>query len=68
MKEPSDKTKLRTMRLERDRARSEWTELKRSHDAYRARATKAEQEAAEWKARFDRLLERLEVKAIEVAG
>lgn len=52
----SDATLLR-------RVRREWNVLRDAHkivlnerDMYRTRATKAEQEAAEWKKRFDLLL------------
>lgn len=33
-------------------------DMRESRDQYRARSTRAEQETAEWKFRFDRLLER----------
>lgn len=59
---PSPETQLRTTRalirgLEKElaRARQQVTD-------YRARATKAEQESAEWKRRFDILLQRDEQK------
>jgi molecular chaperone GrpE (heat shock protein) len=44
------------------RVRAELNKLRTEVDAYRARATKAEQECAEWKARFDVLLRREEPK------
>lgn len=57
-KPPSDKTVIanlrRSLREETARTQSAITE----REAYRARATRAEQEVAEWKARFDKLLER----------
>ena len=55
-REPSDKTKLRTLRRELLRVDSSMREAIQSKEAFRARATKAEQEVSEWKARFDALL------------
>lgn len=58
MKKPSDATLLRSARSENKELQQIRTELVRERDIYRARATKAEQEVAEWKRRFDALLER----------
>jgi FtsZ-binding cell division protein ZapB len=56
----SDATLLRAARAELKRERSAYENIAAQRDAYRARATKAEQELAEWKARFDILLRREE--------
>lgn len=60
-KPPSEKTKLANERRLVKRLRVELMDVQRSMNAYRSRATKAEQELAEWKARFDKLLERTPV-------
>lgn len=53
---PSDATMLRSARKEiRDLERQIAGTIK-DREAYRIRATKAEQECAEWKRRFDMLL------------
>jgi hypothetical protein len=57
-KPPSEKTQIATLKR---MLREEQTALRRmqtERDAYRARATVAEQAVVEWKARFDKLLER----------
>ena len=57
-KPPSDATKLKT--AQRD-LRDTFTLLQNARaerDAYRVRATRAEQEVSEWKGRFDALLAR----------
>lgn len=51
-------TELRNLRREHKRVREALTEALRIGESYRGRATKAEQETAEWKRRFDALLER----------
>jgi hypothetical protein len=61
-KAPSDVTLLRTIRAEYKRLHTEFSQLQRVCNSYRSRATKAEQEAAEWKVRFDILLRREDVK------
>lgn len=54
---PSEKTQLATAkRMIRD-LQAEVRNLVDSSNAYRVRATQAEQQTAEWKARFDKLLE-----------
>jgi hypothetical protein len=54
---PSEKTQLATAkRMVRDLQESV-RDLTMSVNHYRARATQAEQQTAEWKARFDKLLE-----------
>lgn len=58
----SEATQLRTAKAELVRARKELAESERLCAGYRSRATKAEQECAEWKARFDILLRREEMK------
>lgn len=60
-KPPSEKTKLANERRLVKRLRVELMDVQRSMNAYRSMATKAEQELAEWKARFDKLLERTPV-------
>lgn len=61
-KPPSDATMLRTVKAELARTEKERVALRTQRDEYRVRATKAEQEVAEWKARFDILLRREDVK------
>jgi len=56
-RKPSDKTQLATLRKLSNTLMADKTYLLKEVNHYRARATKAEQEAAEWKARFDKLLE-----------
>lgn len=55
---PSEATQIRTLRAELKRAHNETLAARNQCAEYRARATRAEQEAAEWKARFDILLRR----------
>jgi multidrug resistance efflux pump len=57
-KPPSEKTQLAAARREIRRLTDEWKRASASVAEYRARATKAEQELAEWKRRFDLLLSR----------
>jgi hypothetical protein len=54
----SDTTLLRAAKAELAREKIAYADAAAQRDAYRARATKAEQEVAEWKARFDILLRR----------
>lgn len=49
---------IRNTREELAQARFASAEHQRARDAFRARATQAEQECAEWKRRFDLLLAR----------
>lgn len=66
-KQPSVETQLRTAKRDRKEALQLAAELRRDVGTYRARATKAEQEAAEWKARFDKLLEKIGKGALEAS-
>ncbi len=56
MRKPSAETELRTVRRELKLCKAERTKDVTLMQQYRARATKAEQELATWKQRFDRLL------------
>jgi hypothetical protein len=64
-REPSTETKLRTAKADIRRLYIELARANQAASEYRARATKAEQEAAEWKQRFDVLLRRDEKKGNE---
>lgn len=55
---PSAETQLRSARSDLRAANKRAHELQGLAESYRLRATKAEQEAAEWKKRFDALLAR----------
>lgn len=57
-KTPSDATLIRTLKRQLSEANSSFASMKFERDHFRARATKAEQEVAEWKTRFDILLRR----------
>ena len=57
-REPSDATKLRTAKSELSSAKTALAASEKLAHEYRARATKAEQQVSEWKARFDILLRR----------
>lgn len=57
-KAPSDATKLRELKRQYAALSVQYLTASRERDQYRARATKAEQEAAEWRSRFDVLLRR----------
>jgi hypothetical protein len=61
-KSPSVETQLRTAKADIRRLHIELNRAAQSVSDYRSRATKAEQEAAEWKQRFDLLLRRDEQK------
>lgn len=63
-RQASDKTLLASERRLVKRLREEMRQVQMSLTHYRGRATQAEQELAEWKQRFDKLLERtpLELK------
>lgn len=54
----SDKTLLASERRTNRRLMKDMHSVVRERDSYRIRATKAEQELAEWKKRFDLLLAR----------
>ena len=54
----SDATTLRSVKAELARLMKEFSPMRVERDRFRARAIKAEQDAAEWKARFDILLRR----------
>lgn len=60
-REASDATKLRNAVRELNEMRGRVHDEKQLGNEYRDRATKAEQEAAEWKRRFDLLLERAQI-------
>ncbi len=51
-------TQIRNLRREMKEEHRRCVEATKERDIYRSRATKAEQEGAEWKARFDVLLRR----------
>ena len=53
---PSDATQLRNVRREVKALKAERAQLVGEREQYRARATKAELEAADWRRRFDMLL------------
>ena len=57
-RKPSVETELRTVRAEFKRYRAAYDERIRDCTAFRLRAIKAEEECAEWKRRFDLLLDR----------
>ena len=59
---PSDATRLRSLKSAYNYLRKELDAMREHRDQYRARATKAEQDAKEWKDRFDVLLRREEPK------
>lgn len=58
-KAPSVETQLRTERRENSELRKQLSAARFEVTNYRTRATKAEQEAAEWKRRFDVLIDKL---------
>ena len=58
MRQPSPQTELRNLRRDLKRTEEDLRAVKQAAEAYRSRATKAEQETAEWKRRFDLLLAR----------
>lgn len=55
---PSPATELRNLKSRLKLEEAAYSSLSKERDVYRTRATKAEQEAAEWKRRFDLLLEK----------
>lgn len=55
---PSTETQLRNAHRQLREARGQVATLERTAETYRQRATKAEQEVAEWKRRFNALLAR----------
>jgi FtsZ-binding cell division protein ZapB len=55
---PSAETQLKNLRRLHNELQRELNTARIAADAYRARATKAEQEAADWRKRFDALLAR----------
>lgn len=57
-RKPSPETEVRYLRAELRREQKLHGHTKMDRDGYRTRATKAEQECAEWKRRFDVLLAR----------
>ena len=62
-KAPSPVTELRTTKALLKRAIADCSAITAERNAYRFRANKAEQEVAEWKARFDVLLRRDDLKS-----
>lgn len=54
---PSEATQLRNAKSALKETQTLLRQAEQQRDAYRARATKAEQELAEWKQRFDLLLQ-----------
>ena len=54
----SDATLLRKIKTEQNLLKDTLAAMRVERDTFRVRATKAEQETAEWKARFDILLRR----------
>jgi hypothetical protein len=61
VRKPSAETQLRLTRRELKASMVDRLNLTNEVSGYRRRATKAEQECAEWKARFDLLLSRTPV-------
>lgn len=57
-KPPSDKTIIANLRRMLREEQTTRAQMQEQRDVYRARATVAEQAVAEWKSRFDKLLER----------
>lgn len=57
-KAPSMETQLRNAQREWVYYEKRCEQVSAAHDAWKMRAVKAEQELAEWKSRFDKLLER----------
>ena len=55
-RQPSTETQLRTAKADIRRLNIELQRAQQQVSAYRERATKAEQDAAQWKHRFDILL------------
>lgn len=55
-KPPSPQTEIRTLKRELNYLRQDNQRLKADCIKFRERATKAEQEVAEWKQRFDALM------------
>jgi soluble cytochrome b562 len=60
----SDTTLLRTAKYELVKMKASYSESCAQRDSYRVRASKAEQEAKEWKERFDILLRRDDVQKL----
>lgn len=65
---PSTETQLRNLKRELSREIDRANGFARDRDAYRARATRAEQEVAEWKNRFDALLMRTPTESARPEG
>lgn len=64
-KKPSAETQLRVLKRDLEAASRSAAKFAAAAETYRVRATKAEQDAAEWKRRFDMLLGK--VQSAEVA-
>lgn len=61
-RKPSPETELRTVRREIKRWKAGYDERVKDCTAFRLRAIKAEEEAADWRKRFDLLLARTPAK------
>lgn len=61
MRKPSEGVQIRTLRRDLAAANERANTAMGAQQHWRQRATKAEQDAVEWKARFDRLLDKLQV-------
>ncbi|MCR4297529.1 MAG: hypothetical protein NUV75_02065 [Gallionella sp.] len=55
---PSEATQLRRLKSDHKLLKKEFYQVRVDRDAYRARATRMEQEVAQWRERFDILLRR----------
>lgn len=67
-RKPSPETQLRSARTELKQALADRARALTMCQDFRTRATKAEQECAEWKARFDLLLKRTPEQQMTVTG
>jgi hypothetical protein len=67
-RQPSVETQLRSARTDLRRLTLELAQANQRTEQWRGRATKAEQEAAEWKGRFDILLRNVEKVAAGMPG
>lgn len=67
-RKPSPETELRTLRSQLKHTKAAFEAVVRQRDEYRARATRSEQEAAQWRERFDLLLRREQPNANKEQG
>lgn len=65
---PSTETQLRNAKRELKHVEQYVADIKASLEHYRRRATQAEQECAEWKTRFDKLLSAARVTVQPIEG